>query len=436
MGSNRAEPPRGVSALVASFIVIANMVGTGVFTSLGFQVSALPSPLAIMALWVVGGLGALAGALCYGEIGAMMPRSGGEYHYLSRIYHPAVGFLAGWVSLTVGFAAPVALAAMALSAYTSRLVALAHPTLTAAAVVVLISVVHSAGLKAGGRFQSLFTTAKILLILGFSAIGLVAGHPQALQWVPTATSLGLMTSGSFAVSLVFVSYAYSGWNASAYIAGEMARPERDLPRSLLLGTAVVMGLYLLLNVVFLRAAPMSELSGQIDVGNIAARHLLGPTGASLMGGLIALGLVSTISAMTWAGPRVAQVIGEDVPILRPLAVRNGGGAPYLAILFQLILVLAMLATSSFEKILTYLGFTLALCTVLTVFGVFVLRVRSPQAPRPYRTWGYPVTPLVFLAINGWMLVYLLLHQPFQSLAGLGTILAGVPLYFLAGKKKG
>ena len=155
-----------------------------------------------------------------------------------------------------------------------------------------------------------------------------------------------------------------------------------------------------------------------------------------MGGLIALGLVSTISAMTWAGPRVAQVIGEDVPILRPLATRNGGGAPYLAILFQLILVLAMLATSSLEKILTYLGFTLALCTVLTVFGVFVLRVRSPEAPRPYRTWGYPVTPLIFLAINGWMLVYLLLHQPLQSLAGLGTILAGVPLYFLAGKKKG
>jgi APA family basic amino acid/polyamine antiporter len=410
------------------------MVGTGVFTSLGFQVAAFRSPFALMALWVVGGVGALCGALAYGELGAAMPRSGGEYHFLGKIYHPAVGFLSGWLSLTVGFAAPVALAAMALSAYLGRVVPLGYPKLVAAAVVCLISLVHMAGVEAGARFQVAFTTAKVLLILGFSLCGLLMASPQPLQLLPSASDVALLFGAPFAVSLVYVSYAYTGWNAAAYIVGEMRDPARSLPRALWAGTAVVMALYLVLNYVFLRAAPLDELSGQLDVGYIAAAHVFGAAGGRLMAGLISLGLLSTISAMTWAGPRVAQMMGQDIPLFGRLAATTAKGAPVGAILLQLAIVLGFLFTSTFEKVITYMGFTLALSSLLTVLGVFVLRWRQPGLPRPYRTWGYPVTPLVYIVITGWMVIYIFEQRPLVSLAGLGTLLLGLLVYFPAARK--
>ncbi len=428
------EPAPRISAFTATCIVVANMVGTGVFTSLGFQVADFRSPFVLMALWVVGGVGALCGALSYGELGAAMPRSGGEYHFLSRIYHPAVGFLSGWVSLTVGFAAPVALAGLALAQYMSRVYPLGRPLLVAAGVIGAISAVHALGIKAGTRFQVAFTAAKVLLILGFSVCGLFMADPQSLTMAPSGADLGLLLSGPFAVSLVFVSYAYSGWNAAAYVAGEMADPRRDLPKALLAGTAVVMALYVMLNYVFLLAAPMGELAGKVDVGYIAAAHVFGALGGRIMGGLISLGLISTISAMTWAGPRVAQVMGQDIPLFGRLARTSPSGAPVGAIVLQLAIVLILLFTSTFERVLTYLGFTLALCSFLTVAGVYVLRRRQPDLPRPYRTWGYPVTPALFLAINGWMLLYILKQRPLESLAGLGTLLLGLILYFPAARK--
>ena len=434
MDTTFPQPAPRISAFTATCIVVANMVGTGVFTSLGFQVADFRSPFVLMALWVVGGVGALCGALSYGELGAAMPRSGGEYHFLSRIYHPAVGFLSGWVSLTVGFAAPVALAGLALAQYMSRVYPLGRPLLVAAGVICAISAVHALGIKAGTRFQVAFTVAKVLLILGFSACGLFMADPQPLSMAPSGADLGLLLSGPFAVSLVFVSYAYSGWNAAAYVAGEMGDPRRDLPKALLAGTALVMALYVVLNYVFLRAAPMGELAGKVDVGYIAAAHVFGPLGGRIMGGLISLGLVSTISAMTWAGPRVAQVMGQDIPLFGRLARTSPSGAPVGAIVLQLAIVLVLLFTSTFERVLTYLGFTLALCSFLTVAGVYVLRRRQPDLPRPYRTWGYPATPALFLAINGWMLLYILKQRPMESLAGLATLLMGLLLYFPAARK--
>lgn len=434
MDANPAPPILRISTFTAACIVVANMVGTGVFTSLGFQVAAFPSPFALLALWVVGGVGALCGALAYGELGAAMPRSGGEYHFLSKIYHPAVGFLSGWLSLTVGFAAPVALAAMALAAYLGHVLPLGHPKLVAAVVVCLISFIHMAGIQAGARFQVGFTTAKVILIAGFSFLGFFLGDPQPLSLAPGAADLALLVGAPFAVSLVYVSYAYTGWNAAAYVVGEMEDPGRSLPRALWAGTAVVMALYLALNYVFLRSAPMGELSGQLDVGFIAAAHVFGAAGGRIMAGLITLGLVSTISAMTWAGPRVAQVMGEDIPLFRRLAATRPSGAPVGAILLQLAIVLAFLLTSTFERVITYMGFTLALSSLLTVAGVYVLRIRQPDLPRPYRTWGYPVTPAIYMAITAWMVAYIFMQRPLESLAGVGTLLLGLLVYFPASRK--
>ena len=280
--------PYKISFRTGAAIVIANMVGTGVFTSLGFQVLGIQSGFALLMLWAVGGLIALCGAVSYGELAAAMPRSGGEYHYLSQIYHPALGFLSGWVSATVGFAAPSALAALALGKYAQSVwpglatPLLAGTTLTGATalavgVVLALALVHGRSTRAGSRLQVLITALKVGVLVAFIAAGLLSGPAQPLPFAPNAASWQAMLSPTFAVSLVYVSYAYSGWNAAVYVTGEIDQPQRNLSRILLTGTAIVVLLYVGLNYVFLRATPLALLKGQLEVGFIAANQLFGPT---------------------------------------------------------------------------------------------------------------------------------------------------------------
>ncbi len=411
------------------------MIGTGVFTSLGFQAEGIKSGFALLCLWLVGGILAICGALSYGELAAVMPRSGGEFHYLSKIYHPAVGFLSGWLSATVGFAAPIAAAAMALEKYFSQVFPFFPPTAIALTVVIGVSLIHTRDVKLGSYFQNSFTLLKVLLIVTLIVCGFLLGHPQDINFLPANNDLNLIFSSPFAISLVYVMYAYSGWNASIYIASEVKEPEKNVPRSLLAGTLIVLALYLLLNFIFLYTTPIELLAGKLEVGAVAATQIFGELGGKVMSLLISLGLVSAISSMVWAGPRVTQVIGEDIPFFKLLARTNAKGIPYYAILAQLAIVVVLVITSSFESVITYLGFTLTLSSFLTVLGVFVHRFRYPDFPRPYKTWGYPVTPLVFLAISLWMLVFIFTDKREESLAGLGTILLGLPVYFFADKQR-
>ncbi|GAA4382725.1 APC family permease [Hymenobacter koreensis] len=408
-------------------IVVANMVGTGVFTSLGFQVLSIRSGFALLMLWLIGGVIALCGALCYGELAAALPRSGGEYHYLSRIYHPAVGFLSGWVSATVGFAAPTALAAIALGRYVSTVWPEVHAGLLSLAAVVLITAVHLISQRAGSRFQVVVTALKVGLLLLFIGAGLVS-EPQPLGFVPAASDWHQLLTPAFAVSLIYVSYAYSGWNAAVYIAGEVEQPQRNLPRTLLIGTALVALLYVLLNYVFLRTTPLDTLAGQLEIGFLSANQLFGVGIGQMMGLVIALLLVSTVSSMIFAGPRIIQTMGEDLPALRWLARRSRSGLPVRATLFQSLLTVLFIVTATFEQVLVYAGFVLNLFTFLTVLGLFVLRWRQPNLPRPYRTWGYPLTPLLFLALNGWTLVFLLRDKFQESMLGLLTVAIGLLVY--------
>jgi APA family basic amino acid/polyamine antiporter len=434
MTSTPNQNPRLISLFTAICIVVANMIGTGVFTSLGFQAADIKSGFALLSLWLVGGIFALCGALSYGELGAAMPRSGGEFHYLSRIYHPIIGFLTGWVSVTVGFAAPIAAAAMAFGQYTSRVFPVLTPMVLAPLIVIIISLVHTKNLKLGSYFQDILTVLKILLIVVLILCGLFLAEPQALRFLPSSEDIPLIFSAPFAISLVYVTYSYSGWNASIYLASEIEEPEKNIPLSLFVGTFIVMVLYLLINFVFLYSTPINELAGQLEVGYVAANQIFGTQGANIMSLLIAFGLISSISSMVWAGPRVTQVIGEDIPFFRPLAKKNAEGIPYYAILLQLAIVLVLVLTATFEAVITYLGFTLTLSSFLTVLGVFVHRMRFPDVPRPYKTWGYPVTPIIFLAISLWMLIFIFQGKPVESLAGLGTIALGLPVYLLASKK--
>jgi basic amino acid/polyamine antiporter, APA family len=425
-----------VSVIVATAIVVADMIGVGVFTSLGFQVKDIPSGFAILMLWTVGGVVALCGVFSYSELGAMFPRSSGEYNFLTRAYHPAFGFLAGWVSATVGFAAPVALAAMAFGEYGKSVLPAASPLALALGVVGLVSIVQLCGLKHSSTFQLIATILKVVLIVAFLIAGFVVGTPQPVSFAPAAGDFAHITSAPFAIGLVFVMYSFSGWNAATYIIGEMRLPQRNLPRALLSGTLIVMVLYVALNAVFLHTTPIDKLSGQLDVARIAGSYIFGEVGGRIVGAMICIGLVSSISAMMWIGPRVMMTMGEDIPALRIFARKSGNGAPVYAILFQLAISVLLLFTRSFEAVLDFIQFGLLFCSFFTVLGVIRLRLTRPDLPRPYRAWGYPVTPVVFLLVTGFMMYYLLVERPLQSALGILIMLSGLLIYAVFRERPG
>ena len=414
-------------------IVIANMIGTGVFTSLGFQLLDIESGFVILSLWGIGGLIAVCGAMTYAELGAAFPRSGGEYNFLSEIYHPAVGFVAGWTSVTIGFAGPSALAAMTFAAYTTSIFEVAPSAWAeralAVALVAVLTVVHAGRRRNSGGVQVVFTTLKVAVIIGFCLLAvLLIDTPQSVRFLPSAGDRELFTSSAFAISLIYVSYAYTGWNAATYLSSELENPQRSLPGILLTGTLVVALLYVALNFVFLYAAPVAELRGQVEVGLIAAKAAFGEAGGRVAGLVLAMLLISTVSAMLMAGPRVLQVMGQDFRAMRISARINKDGIPSTAVYIQSGLAIVFILTASFESVLLFAGFTLALNSFVTVFAVFVLRWRQPDLNRPYRTFLYPVPPLIYLAVMGWTLWYVLMNRPVEGLFGLGVIVSGLLVY--------
>jgi basic amino acid/polyamine antiporter, APA family len=433
--NSSAATARNVSLLTATCIVIANMIGTGIFTSLGFQVGDLPSGFAIVALWAVGGLCAMCGALSYAELGAALPRSGGEYNFLREIYHPSIGFLAGFISATVGFAAPVAIAAMPFGTYLADLIPGTNPLIWAFAVVWISTAVLLFDLRLGSAFQVGSTLLKVALIVVMIAAGFYVAASQPITFLPVAGDGALIVSAPFAVSLYFVMFAYSGWNASTYIASEVRNPTRNIPLSLGVGTLIVMLLYIGVNAAFMRTTPIPEMVGKQQVALVAGTHIFGEAGGRIMALFICLGLISTVSAMMWIGPRVTVAMGEDLRMLSWLARKNSRGIPVNATLAQFVVVNVMLLTATFQTVVNYVQFALTLCTTLVVAGVFVLRWRRPDLPRPYKVWGYPITPLIFLTIEGWMMSNLLINPSTRipSLLGLGTALLGLVIYFVSPK---
>ena len=429
-----ASPQRTIGFVTASSIVIANIIGTGIFTSLGFQVADIQSGFPLLLLWIIGGIAALCGALSYGELSAALPRSGGEYHFLSQIYHPALGFMAGFVSATVGFAAPIALAAMAFGKYFIGVFGVGSPVLLSFVVVWVVTAFHLGNLQIGSVFQNLSTLVKLLLIGALIAAGLFVQPKQSVSFLPAPGDTITIFGAPFAVALVYVMYSYSGWNAAVYITGEIKQPEKNVPRSLLVGTGLVIVIYVLLNAVFLATTPVQELKGQLEVALIAGKHIFGSNGGRVAGAVICLGLVSAISSMTWIGPRVSMSMGEDHWLLRLLGRKNPHGIPTNAIVLQLLIVNVLLLTRSFESVVQYTQFSLLLCSLFTVLGVMVLRATRPEIVRPYRVWAYPMPPIIFAVITLWMMFYLLRWKTVESLAGLATALVGLLLYFCARKR--
>lgn len=431
-----AGPPGRVSLLAAVSVVVGNMVGTGVFTSLGFQVVSLSSGFVLLLLWVVGGVCAFCGALAYAELGAAFPRSGGEYALLGRVISRPAGFLAGWVSMIAGFPAPVALSAIAFGRYLRGIWPSLPPTLAGVAMLLAVTGVHWAGLRLGSRFQVTTTMMNVATIVVIVVAGVFVPWHGTVSFTPVREDVGVLFGAPFAISLVFVMFTYSGWNAATYISGELAQPERNVPRAVAAGTGIVFVLYLALNAFFLLSTPRDAMKNQVEVALVVARTAFGPVGGSLMGLVIAALLVSSVGSMVWAGTRVTVAVGEDFPRLAFLARRSEEGAPRPAIALQTLVTLVMVVTGTFEGVLIFLQFTLLLSSFVTVMGVYILRRREPDLPRPYRTSGYPVTPAVFMACSLWMMAFVALQKPTESSLGLLSLLAGLAVYFWAARGVG
>ncbi|HET7504644.1 MAG TPA: amino acid permease [Kofleriaceae bacterium] len=443
-------PRRQLGLTIAAAIVIANMIGTGVFTTAGYQAASLHDPKTILLSWIVGGVLALCGAAAYAELGAMMPRAGGEYVYLREAYHPALGFMSGWVSLTAGFSAPIAVSALAFASYAGTLfpalashapwahvslgigshhladVAIGVQQVVAVVLIAAITALHSFDTKLGGWVQAAFTAGKVLLIVCFIGAGLAIGHGDWSHLAGHRGGLANLGTGEFAAALMTVSFAYSGWNAAAYVAGEIARPEKTLPRALFLGTGLVMVLYVTLNLVFLYAVPSDVLAGVdrsgpvLEVGDLAARALFGDTAGRFVTAVIALALVSAVSAMVMAGPRVYAAMARDRALPRPLGRYSSRGVPTVSVIAQGTLGCMFAVVGDPDALIRFVGFTLAIFAALTVGALFVLRARGLRAP--YQTLGYPVTPLAFIAMSGWIAFAQISEHPRESLV-IGLVLA-------------
>lgn len=413
-------------------LVVANMIGTGVFTSLGYQLEALPSAFPILVLWAVGGVLSFCGALCYAELVSMWPRSGGEYHLLREAYHPLAGFLAGWVSLVAGFAAPIALAAMAFGRYLAKLGVPVEPIWLAGGAVVLVTLIMLGSTSAVGRFLGGLTILKVTLIAAFMVGAMMpAGGGEVVASVPLMPKAGdwdLILSGGFATSLVYVMYAYTGWNGAAYVAGELRDPQRTVPLALLGGTALVMVLYVGLNAAFLVRAPWEMLRSEPEVALAAAKAIFGERGGAWMGGLIAFGLLSMLTGLTWAGSRVHQRLGQDLMRLGFLAKVNRHGAPVGAVLLQGGLALVLLFSGAFDAVLNYVEALLLVSSLLAVVSVIWLRWRRPEVVRPFKVPLYPVPPLLFAAATGYMLIFLVQRRPQELMWGAVTLLVGWLIY--------
>jgi len=438
IAAERASPPpqlvRELGLFSATNLVVANMVGAGIFTTSGLLMGELGSPLVMLALWVAGGLLALAGALCYGELGAAMPDAGGEYLYLGRLFHPALGFLSGWISFLVGFSAPLAASALACSHYLlSALPSVPAGVgwwqkLLAIVVVAAFTGAHVRGIHVGARVQNTLTAGKVVLILALIVAGVASGRGDVDHLFTGGAVAGVPGWKTMGLALMWIMFAYSGWNSAGYVGSEIRDPQRNLPRSLLLGTGLVMLLYLALNLLFVYAIPARDMGGVVAIGSLAAERLFGDAVRALFSALIGFALLSSISALVILGPRVYYAMARDGYFFRAVAdVSPATRVPAKSILLQSLIAAVLIMSGTFEQILTYMGFCLGIFPILAVLGVF--RLRRSGTPG-YRMPGFPIVPVVFAGVSALVLILAFQERPVESSIALLTVVTGVPFYLI------
>ncbi|MFC2166850.1 APC family permease [Acidobacteriota bacterium] len=415
-------------------IVVANMIGAGIFTMSGLLMMDLLNPVLMISLWIVGGIIALCGALAYGELGAAIPQAGGEYTFLSRLYHPILGFLSGWVSFFVGFSAPIAASALGVTEYIFKETAGVFPKkICAILIIVLFTLIHRRGLELGAKIQNSLTIMKVALIVGLVFFGFLLGKGDMSHF-----SLGSTFNFDFAgwktigLSLMWIMFAYAGWNASAYIGSEIKNPTKNLPRSLLLGTGIVLFLYICLNFFYVYAVPPADMGGVISIGKLAAGNLFGKSFESILSIFISFALFSSLSAFIILGPRVYYSMAKDQAFFKFAGeVHPKFGVPSKSILLQGGIAIIMVLFGTFDQLLTYMGFSLGIFPILAVLGVFKLRRTNKSVSK---LPGFPVTSLVYIVTGVSILILAYFERPIESSIAIGTVLIGIPAYILFKRK--
>lgn len=433
---------RSLGLFSSTNLVVADMIGVGIFTTSGLLMAELGDPLILIGLWLVGGILALCGALCYGELGAAMPQAGGEYVYLGELFFPSLGFLTGWVSFFAGFSAPLAASSLGCSEYLASALPMmgevSNPELlkkvVAVSLILGLTGIHLRGIQTGTGLQNLLTVGKVALILGLTLAGATLGRGDLGHLTPAGGGAtagpGLRTMG---LSLMWIMFAYTGWNASAYIGSEIRDPARNLPRSLLVGTGIVLLLYMGLNVLFVYAVPAEDMKGVIAIGGLAAERLFGGPARAVFSGLIAFSLLSAIGALIVIGPRVYFAMARDGYFFKSIgSVDPRSGIPANAILLQSAFASVLVLSGTFDQIITYMGFCLGIFPILAVLGLFKLR-RSRTVP--FRMPGFPLVPIIFATATASILVLAYMERPTESTIAILTVGAGIPFYWFFRRNK-
>lgn len=411
----------------ATAIVISNMVGTGVFTSLGYQVPELHNTFTIILLWTIGGILALIGAFIYAELGAHFKQSGGDYIYLSRTYHPIMGYITSWVSLIVGFSGPIALAALAMAKY----LGFENERSTAILIIIIIAVFQCFSLKVSSRFQNIFAVLKVAFIVVLILIGIsISPSPtNALLWDNSWTHEIIVPA--FASSLVFVTYAYTGWNSASYIVEEIEKPKVNLPKALIIGTVFVTVSYVLVNFVFLKHASIEQMEGKEDIANIAFTNILGVRGVKWISYLIALQLVSTISGYLWVGSRVTQATAKENHLWSYLGKENKNRIPIWAVVAHTLISILIILSGKFEEIFIYTAFVLQLLSTAAVSTSLFIKKKDRVL---FKGNIFLLMPGIFLLFSFYILYFTFVNHPRESIIGLGIIGVGMTLYFFDKKR--
>jgi APA family basic amino acid/polyamine antiporter len=444
---NSEKLKRQLGLFPATNIVVANMVGAGIFTTSGLLMAGLKDPVLMMVLWAVGGIIALCGALSYGELGAAMPEAGGEYLFLSKLYNPLFGFLSGWVSFMVGFSAPIAASALGFSEYFRRAVfdspdgldhaGIMHTALAgkllAVSIILIFTFIHYRGIKYGARIQNVLTILKVALIMTLLVAGFTSGKGDMSNFSKGGSiAPGIAGWKTIGLSLMWIMFAYSGWNASTYLGAEIKNPSKILPRSLLYGTGIVIFLYMGINMLYVFGINPEKMKGVISVGGLAMGNLFGRSADILFSLLIAFALFSSLSAFIIIGPRVYYSMAKDGLFFKSASrIHKKFLVPSNSILLQCIIAVVMVLSGTFEQVLTYMGFALGVFPILTVFGVIKLRRDSPKA---VRMPGYPVTQILYIVTGLLILGLAYAERPLESSIAALTVLAGIPAYYIFKRK--
>ncbi|MHC4118764.1 MAG: APC family permease [Planctomycetota bacterium] len=436
--SPREELQRGFGLSTATYVVIASMVGTGILISPGYMMASLKNYPLIFGLWALGGLLALCGALCVAELAAALPRAGGEYVYLREAYGPMPAFLSGWTSFFVGFSAPLAVTGHVAAKYlltpfgSSEDDTAAFVKITAAAIIVIVTVPNLLGHRQSAWTQNLTTALKFGLFVALVVLAFLFGSGQ-LAHISHGQPIGKIKLADAATQLFYVMFAYSGWNAASYLAGEVKKPGKTLPRSLLLGAGLVVVLYLVLNLAFAYALPLADVGfhNAEMVPKLAVEKLFGPRVSSVFSVLLGLTFLATVSAFVITGPRVYYAMARD-GLFPSVAGRisSKGGVPAHAMIAQSTCAIIILSVTDFKNLYQYASVGLSVFAMLFIAAVYVLRWRRPQMERPFRVPGYPVVPAIWICVILFMTVYAFKQWPIPSRYSLGSILAGIPVYYI------